>query len=166
MRFWLHCIKSLFSITSWSKPVSGMLHVSCTSILWTLRKHSTWCPEMEKYGIPPKKLIKMVNALYDVFSALRLRTTRYKVTAPFSLMTGVKQGCCISGFLFLFSIMIIDCVMQQTVKKEKTGIRLNFTSIFEDRGFADDNKAGWKTTQQKLGWSWMPRNAMYIYIDR
>lgn len=131
--------------------MSGMLHVSCTSILWTLKKHSTWCPEMEKYGIPPKKLIKMVNALYDVFSALRLRTTRYKVTAPFSLMTGVKQGCCISGFLFLFSIMIIDCVMQQTVKKEKTGIRLNFTSIFEDRGFADDNKAGWKTTQQKLG---------------
>lgn len=41
--------------------------------------------------------------------------------------------------------------MQQTVKKEKTGIRLNFTSIFEDRGFADDNKAGWKTSQQKLG---------------
>lgn len=97
---------------------------------WTLRKHSTWCPEMEKYGIPPKKLIKMLNALYDVFSALRLRTTRYKVTAPFSLMTGVKQGCCISGFLFLFSIIIIDCVMQQTVKKEKTGIRLNFTSIY------------------------------------
>lgn len=119
MRYWLHCIKSLFSITSWSKPVSGMLQVSCTSILWTLRKHSTWCPEMEKYGIPPKKLIKMVNALYDVFSALRLRTTRYKVTAPFSLMTGVKQGCCISGFLFLFSIIIIDCVMQQTVKKRK-----------------------------------------------
>lgn len=105
----------------------------------------------EVWNTPPKKLIKMVNALYDVFSALRLRTTRYKVTAPFSLMTGVKQGCCISGFLFLFSIMIIDCVMQQTVKKEKTGIRLNFTSIFEDRGFADDNKAGWKTTQQKLG---------------
>lgn len=67
----------------------------------------------------PKKLMKMVNALYDVFSALRLRTTRYKVTAPFSLMTGVKQGCCISGFLFLFSIIIIDCVMQQTVKKRK-----------------------------------------------
>lgn len=84
---------------------------------------------MEKYGIPPTKMIKMVNALYDVFSALRLRTTRYKVTAPFSLMTGVKQGYCISGFLFLFSIIIIDCVMQQTVKKEKTGIRLNVTSI-------------------------------------
>lgn len=125
MRYWLHYIKSLFSITSWSKPVSGMLHVSCTSILWTLRKHSTWCPEMEKYGIPPKKLIKMVNALYDVFSALRLRTTRYKVTAPFSLMTGVKQGCCISGFLFLFSIMIIDCATDSQKRENRNSLELH-----------------------------------------
>lgn len=110
----------------------------------------------------PKKLMKMVYPLYDVYNALRLRTTRYKVTAPFSLMTGVKQGCCISGFLFLFSIIIIDCVMQQTVKKEKTGIRLNFTTMLENRGFADDNKAG-----RQLSKSWDEaecQEMQYIYM--
>lgn len=40
-----------------------------------------------------------------------------------------------SGFLFLF---IIDWVMQQTVKEQRTGIRKNFTTMLEDLDFADE----------------------------
>lgn len=53
-------------------------------------------------------------------------------------------------------------MMQQTVKKEKTGIRLNFTSMLEDRGFADDNKAG-----RQLSKSWDEAECQemrYIYM--
>lgn len=57
-----------------------------------------------KYGIPDN-LIQIVKALYYVIED-------NKTTFP--VMTGVKQICCMSGFLFL---LIIDWVMQQKVKK-------------------------------------------------
>lgn len=59
-----------------------------------------------KYGIPDN-LIQIVKALYYVIED-------NKTTAPFPVMTGIKQSCCMSGFLFL---LIIDWVMQQKVKK-------------------------------------------------
>ena len=43
----------------------------------------------------------------------------------FELTTDVKQGCTMSGFLFVF---IIDWVMRHTVKEEGTGLRWKFTS--------------------------------------
>ena len=53
----------------------------------------------------------------------------------FDVRTGVKQGCCMSGFLFL---LVIDCVMRRTIEGRQTGIRWQFVNKLEDLDFADD----------------------------
>ncbi|XP_062566517.1 uncharacterized protein LOC134228832 [Saccostrea cucullata] len=58
-----------------------------------------------------------------------------ETTDPFPVMTGVKQGCCISGFLFL---LVVDWVMQQTIRGKRTGIRWDFTTLLEELDFRDD----------------------------
>ena len=58
-----------------------------------------------------------------------------KETDWFRVTTGVKQGCTMSGFLFL---LVIDFVMTRTTETEPTGIRWNFTIKLEDLDFADD----------------------------
>ena len=91
--------------------------------LWTI---------MKKYGIP-QKLIQMVKTLYQDFQCAVIDEN--ETTDCFPVRTGVKQGCCMSGLLFL---LIIDWVMRQTVEGERTGIRWNFTTMLEDLDFADD----------------------------
>ena len=51
------------------------------------------------------------------------------------ITTGVKQGCVISGFLFL---LVFDWVMRKTTEGHMNGIRWNFTTSLEDLEFADD----------------------------
>ena len=61
-------------------------------------------------------------ALYDGFECAVVEEDA--TSEWFELTTGVKQGCTMSGFLFL---LIIDWVMRHTVKKEGTGLRCKFT---------------------------------------
>ena len=94
-----------------------------TNGLWTI---------MSQYGIP-QKIINIVKAMYDGFECA---VVEEEATSEwFELTTGVKQGCTMSGFLFL---LIIDWVMRHTVKEEGTGLRWKFTSKLEDLDFADD----------------------------
>ena len=97
----------------------------------SVHRDSLWVI-MKKYGIPTK-LIQMVRALYENFECAVIDDN--ETTDFFPVVTGVKQGCCMSGFLFLLAI---DWVMQQTVGGERTGIRWNFTTVLEDLDFADD----------------------------
>ena len=53
----------------------------------------------------------------------------------FHVKTGVRQGCVMSGFLFL---LVIDLVMKKTAKDNNTGIRWRMMSQLEDLDFADD----------------------------
>ena len=50
-------------------------------------------------------------------------------------LTGVKQGCNMSGFLFLIAL---DRVMRNAVGNGENGIRWKLTSKFDDVDFADD----------------------------
>lgn len=61
---------------------------------------------MKKYGFP-RKLTEMVCEMAVI--------DENETTDFFPVMTSVKQGCL--GFLFL---LMIDCVMQQTVEGERT----------------------------------------------
>lgn len=97
----------------------------------SIHRDSQWII-MQQYGIP-HKLIRMVQALYDGFQCAVIDEN--ETTEWFPVMTGVKQGCCMSGFLFLLAI---DWVMRKTVEGGKTGIRWNFMSVLEDLDFADD----------------------------
>ena len=87
---------------------------------------------MSQYGIP-QKIINIVKELYDGFECAVVEEDA--TSEWFELTTGVKQGCTMSGFLFL---LIIDWVMRHTVKEEGTGLRWKFTSKLEDLDLADD----------------------------
>ena len=91
--------------------------------LWSIMKH---------YGIP-EKLIKMIKLLYDTFQCAVM--VDGEESEWFRVTTGVKQGCTMSGFLFL---LVIDYIMKKTTEREPTGIRWNFTTKLEDLDFADD----------------------------
>lgn len=65
---------------------------------------------MKKNGIP-SKLIAIVKALYKDFQCAVI--DEGEKTEWFPVVTRVKQGCCMSGFLF---IMKTDWVMRQTVE--------------------------------------------------
>ena len=87
---------------------------------------------MKAYGIPDK-LITMVKIMYDDFECSVL--DEGEQTRWFKITTGVKQGCVMSGVLFLLTV---DWTMRRTTENHRNGIRWNFTSTLEDLDFADD----------------------------
>ena len=97
----------------------------------SMHRNSLWMI-MSQYGIP-QKIINIVKALYDGFKCAVVEEDA--TSEWFELTTGVKQGCTMSGFLFL---LIIDWVMRHTVKEERTGLKWKFTSKLEDLDFVDD----------------------------
>ena len=78
------------------------------------------------YGIP-QKIINLMKNLYQGSSGRVL--VNGTTTEKFDIRTGVKQGCVMSGLLFN---IVIDWIMQKTLKNSKTGIRWNFDSHLED----------------------------------
>ena len=58
-----------------------------------------------------------------------------KESTWFKVKTGVKQGCVLSGFLFL---LVIDWIMREVTSDNKNGLRWKMTSKLEDLDFADD----------------------------
>jgi len=97
----------------------------------TVHRESLWLL-MKKYGIPPK-LISMVRALYEGFQCAVIEDG--ETTEWFPVISGVKQGCCMSGFLFL---LVIDWIVNKATEGNSTGIRWHFTDKLEDLEFADD----------------------------
>ena len=87
---------------------------------------------MESYGIP-SKLVRMVNTMYDGSQCAVVEGTGQ--TDWFDVKSGVKQGCNMSGFLFL---LVIDWIMRRTVTGANTGIRWKLWSNLDNLGFADD----------------------------
>ena len=85
---------------------------------------------MESYGIP-RKLVKMVKAMYAGNQCAVVDSSGQ--TDWLTVASGVKQGCNMSGFLFL---LVIDWIMRVTVEGSNTGIRWKLCSKLED--FADD----------------------------
>ena len=67
------------------------------------------------------------------------------VNACECMASGVKQGCNMSGFLFL---IIIEWVTRRTDGNGENGIRWRFTSKLDDLDFADDIALISSTKQQ------------------
>ena len=102
---------------------------------------------MKAYGIPDKFIV-MVKAFY--------RNSRMSVqhgskkSEWFEVKSGVKQGCVMSGFLFL---LIVDWIMRRTLSEGKSGIRWRLLDSLEDLEYADDIvllAETWKHAQEKL----------------
>jgi len=87
---------------------------------------------MQKYGIPGK-IMKIVKLFYDGFKcAVEGQGERGEW---FDFKTGVKQGCNMSGFLF---VMAVDWIMRKTVRNGESGIRWKLTSNLDDLDVAED----------------------------
>jgi hypothetical protein len=107
----------------------------------SVHRESLWII-MKKYGIP-EKLVRMVRLFYNGFQCAV--EEEGEPGEWFEVTTGVKQGCNMSGFLFL---IVLDWVMRRTVGNGENGIRWKFTSKLDDLDFADDIALLSSTKQQ------------------
>ena len=87
----------------------------------SVHRHTLW-KIMRSYGIP-SKLIRIIKSMYcESECAVQ---TGSGLTEWFQVKSGVKQGCNMSGFLFL---LVIDWIMRRATADNSTGIRWKFTS--------------------------------------
>ena len=97
----------------------------------SVHRDSLWLI-MRSYGIP-SKIINMVKELYDDFECAVV--DGQDTTEWFKIKTGVKQGCNMSGLLFL---LVVDWVMRNALQERNTGISWKFATKLQDLDFADD----------------------------
>ena len=91
--------------------------------LWKIMRH---------YGIP-EKYIRLVKCMYDNSECAVINGSG--ITEWFKIKSGVKQGCNMSGSLFL---LVIDWIMRRTIADNTTGIRWNMMTKLDDLDYADD----------------------------
>ncbi|RUS88821.1 hypothetical protein EGW08_003451 [Elysia chlorotica] len=87
---------------------------------------------MHYYGIPTK-FITIIQTLYEDATCQVIHDG--KLTESFNVQTGVRQGCLLSPTIFL---IVIDWVMRQATKNQRTGIQWTLMRQLEDLDFADD----------------------------
>ena len=99
-----------------------------------------WCQEslpsiwkiLDNYGIPVK-LINIIKALYSR-PTCSVKTSS-GTAEPFEIMSGVRQGCILSPFLFIVSL---DFVMRRAMNNQNSGITWQDNDRLTDLDFADD----------------------------
>ena len=91
--------------------------------LWKLMRH---------YGIP-EKLVKLVCTSYEGTSCQVCHEGQ--LSNKFNIMTGVRQGCLLSPFLFNLAI---DWIMRETTTGRKDGLQWTLGQQLDDLDFADD----------------------------
>ena len=90
--------------------------------------HSTLWKILRHYGIPEKFIAIIQQSYYNS----QLRVIRNgELTPPFSVKTGVQQGCIISPMLFL---LVIDWIMKTTTEGSRMGIQWSILSQLHNLG--------------------------------
>ena len=97
----------------------------------SIHRESLW-NILGSYGIP-SKMVRVIAGVYEGFECAVIDGS--ETSDWFKIKSGVKQGCVMSGFLFLLAL---DWIMKRTTADKKRGIRWNFTTVLEDLEFADD----------------------------
>ena len=80
----------------------------------------------------------MVRVITGMYAGFECTVVHGGVTSDWFLImikSGIKQGCVMSGFLFL---LCLDWVMRKATADKRRGIRWNVTTVLEDLDFADD----------------------------
>ncbi|CAF1405586.1 unnamed protein product [Adineta ricciae] len=97
----------------------------------SVHRESLW-KIVRAYDIPQRFLDTLRNIYLDSSCCVKIDTGN---TEFFHIVTGVRQDCIISPFLFL---LVIDFVMRETMNGSDFGIQWNNMSRFTDLDFADD----------------------------
>lgn len=97
----------------------------------SVHRESLW-NIMKSYGIP-HKMVRVIAGIYQGFECAVVDGS--ETSEWFKIKSGVKQGCVMSGFLFLLAL---DWTMREATADKRRGIRWNFTTVLEDLDFADD----------------------------
>jgi hypothetical protein len=87
---------------------------------------------MHHYGIF-SKFFRIIQQLYEDSTGQVIHSG--KLTSPFEVKTGVKQGYMLSPTIFL---MLIEWIKRQTTIDNNMGIQWTFTKRLEDLDFSDD----------------------------
>ena len=97
----------------------------------SVHRESLW-NIMKSYGIPRK----MVRVIAGIYQGLGCAVVDGSETSEwFKIKSGVKQGCVMSGFLFLLAL---DWTRREATADKRRGIWWNFTTVLEDLDFADN----------------------------
>jgi len=91
--------------------------------IWKLMRH---------YGLPTK-IVTMIRQFYQDATCQVIHDG--KLTEPFSVETGVRQGCILSPTIFL---IVVDWVMKQATSGKRTGFQWTIMDQLEELDFADD----------------------------
>ena len=114
----------------WQSPLY-MTFVDFEKAFDSVDRETIW-KLMSHYGIP-HKFISITKKLYENCSCQVIH--KGKLTSPFAVNTGVRQGCMLSPMIFL---IVIDWIMRKTTSGNNTGIQWTFSKKLEDLDFADD----------------------------
>ena len=87
---------------------------------------------LKSYGIPPD-IIDLLREIYRGNKSCIVQNGN--VSEWFQVETGVRQGCVMSGFLF---IVAVDWIMKNATNRQKNGIRWRLTSTLDDLDYAGD----------------------------
>ena len=78
----------------------------------------------------------MVRVIADIFEDFECAVIDGSETSDWcKIKFGVKQGCVLSGFLFLLAL---DWIMRKVTADKRRGIRQKFTTMLENLDFVDD----------------------------
>lgn len=97
----------------------------------SVHRESLWSI-MRSYGISCK-MVKVIAYINEDFECAVIDGS--ETSDWFRIKSGVKQGCMMSGFLFLLAL---DWTTRKATTDKRRGIWWNFATVLEDLDFADD----------------------------
>ena len=128
----LDCAISKFLYLMLAQYISLVLFYSVDHlVLFYSVDHRTLWKILRHYGIP-EKFIAIIQQSY--YNSQTREIHNGELTPPFSVKTGVRQGCILSPMLFL---LVIDWVMKTTTQGSRMVIQSSLLSQLHDLDFAE-----------------------------
>ena len=114
----------------WQSPLYSVF-VDFQKAFDSIDREAIW-KLIQHYGFPPK-FVTIIQQLYENATCQVIHEG--KLTEPFVVQTGVRQGCLLTATIFL---IVIDWVTRKAKKDRRLGIHWTLPKQLEDLDFSDD----------------------------